>query len=167
MPLPKVTINNVSMDYFLHGVEATKPQGAQPVQSQVNGGTGAVEAQKTQSAGKMVAQLDVLLMKAAKASTKSLDGRTVKTTLKKLVDDGVLSNDSLKLLAKTADKATKTLKALFAEGGVPCAERGAVPVVRGASGPLLVYGLVLDERAAPQPGDTVWRLTFSKLETGV
>jgi len=112
MPLPKVTINNVSMDYFLHGVEATKPQGTQPVQSQVNGGTGAVEAQKTQSAGKMVAQLDVLLMKAAKASTKSLDGRTVKTTLKKLVDDGVLSSDSLKLLANAADTAAKTLKAL-------------------------------------------------------
>ena len=62
---------------------------------------------------------------------------------------------------------TKTLKALFAEGGVPCAERGAVPVVRSASGPLLVWGLALDERAAPKAGDTVLKLTFSKLETGV
>ena len=111
MPLPNVNanINNVSMDYFLRGVDAAKPQGMQvPGQADVN----EPAAQEPQGAGKMVAQLDVLLMKAAKASTQSLSGRTVKQTFQKLVDDGALSRDSLKLLGKTADTAAKALKAL-------------------------------------------------------
>ena len=62
---------------------------------------------------------------------------------------------------------TKTLKALFAERGLTRAGRDAVPVIRSAEGVLLVYGLALDERAAPAPGDAVWKLTFSELETGV
>lgn len=112
MPFPNVStnINNVSMDYFLRGVEAAKPQG---VQAQV--GQEAVNepvAQEPHGASKLVSQLDVLLMKAAKASTESLTGKTVKQAFQKLVDDGTLSRDSLKLLEKTADTAAKSLKAL-------------------------------------------------------
>ena len=51
-------------------------------------------------------------MKAAKASTQSLSGKKVKNTFQKLVDNGALSGDLLNLLAKTADTAAKTLKAL-------------------------------------------------------
>ena len=106
-----LSINNVSMDYFLRGVDAAKPQGAQPGAPASEGANGPV-AQEPQSSGKLVTQLDVLLMKAAKASTKSLDGKTVKQTFQKLVDDGALDRDSLKLLAKSADTAAKSLKAL-------------------------------------------------------
>ena len=62
---------------------------------------------------------------------------------------------------------TKTLKSLFAERGLTKAERGRVPVIRTADGPVLVYGLALDERFVPAPGEPAWKLTFSKLETGV
>ena len=111
MPLPNVStnINNVSMDYFLRGVEAAKPQGVQ-AQGQANVDESA--PQEPRGAGKLVAQLDVLLLKAAKASTQSLTGKTVKQTFQKLVDDGALGKDSLKLLGKAADAAAKTLKAL-------------------------------------------------------
>ena len=68
-----LSINNVSMDYFLRGVDAAKPQGAQPGVPVPEGANEPV-AQEPQDAGKLVTQLDVLLMKAAKASTKSLDG---------------------------------------------------------------------------------------------
>ncbi|MBQ3809665.1 MAG: hypothetical protein II839_02470 [Kiritimatiellae bacterium] len=111
MPLPRIDSNiaNVSMDYFLRGVNAAKPQGAQaPLLPEDNPPV----APEEHSAGKLVTQLDVLLMKAASASTKSLDGRTVRQTFQKLVDDGALDRNSLKLLAKTADTAAKTLKAL-------------------------------------------------------
>ena len=106
-----LSINNVSMDYFLRGVDAAKPQGAQPGVPVPEGANEPV-AQEPQDAGKLVTQLDVLLMKAAKASTKSLDGKTVKQTFQKLVNDGALDRDSLKLLAKSADTAAKSLKAL-------------------------------------------------------
>lgn len=33
MPLQNVTIKNVPMDYFLNGVKAVRPQGAQPPQA--------------------------------------------------------------------------------------------------------------------------------------
>ena len=79
-------------------------------------------AQELQAAGKMVSQLDVLLMKAAKISTQSLGGKQIKSTLQKLVDDGALSEDSLKLLAKTADTAAETLKALDKFSGRQLAE---------------------------------------------
>ena len=62
---------------------------------------------------------------------------------------------------------TKTLKALFSEHALPRAARDLTPVIRCASGPLWVYGLALDERALPQPGDPVWKLTFSEIQTGV
>ena len=112
MPVQNVNINNVSMDYFLRGVEAAKPKNAPQVPQGVKEGADAVVAPELQSASKMVSQLDVLLMKAAKVSTQSLDGKQVKNKLQKLVTDGALSRDSLNLLAKTADTAAKTLKAL-------------------------------------------------------
>ena len=113
MPLQNINtnINNVSLDYFLRGVDAVKQQKAAP--AQVQGDAGATDAQQElAAAGEMAAKLDVLLMKAAQASTKSLDGKTVKSTLKQLVSDGALDKNSLTLLAKTADDAAKTLKAL-------------------------------------------------------
>ena len=111
MPLTGVNINNVSMDYFLRGVDAAKPQGVQPSQVPQEGANAQID-QKQQAVGKMVSQLDVLLMKAAMASTKGLDGKQVKHSLQTLVDQGLLDKDSFKLLAKTADTAAKTLKAL-------------------------------------------------------
>ena len=111
MPIANVNINNVSMDYFLRGVEAAKPQGVQPQQVQQEGANAPMD-QNQQAVGKMVSQLDVLLMKAAMASTKSLDGKQIKASLQTLVDQGLLDKDSFKLLAKTADTAAKTLKAL-------------------------------------------------------
>ena len=105
-----LSINNVSMDYFLRGVDAAKPSSSAKVAGDKQGN--APVAQEPQGAGKLVTQLDVLLVKAAKASTQSLDGKTVKQTFQKLVDDGVLDRDSLKLLAKSADTAAKSLKAL-------------------------------------------------------
>ncbi len=113
MPLQNINTNisNVSIDYFLRGVDAVKQQNAAP--AQVQGDAGATGAQQElAAAGEMAAKLDVLLMKAAQASTKSLDGKTVKSTLKQLVNDGALDKNSLNLLAKTADVAAKTLKAL-------------------------------------------------------
>ena len=74
MPVQNVNINNVSMDYFLRGVEAAKPKNAPQVPQEAQAGVNAVAAPELEAAGKMVSQLDVLLMKAAKASTKSLDG---------------------------------------------------------------------------------------------
>ena len=113
MPLQNINtnINNVSIDYFLRGVGAVKQQNAAP--AQVQGDAGATGAQQElAAAGEMAAKLDVLLMKAAQASTKSLDGKTVKSTFQKLVNDGALDKNSLNLLEKTANVAAKTLKAL-------------------------------------------------------
>ena len=117
MPQP-ININNVPLNYFMHGVDAARE--AQNAQAPGNAGAQianngiADEANVPQPgpAARMVQQLDVLLVKAAKASTQSLDGKTVKNSLEKLVTDGALDKDSLKLLGKTADKAAKTLKAL-------------------------------------------------------
>lgn len=91
MPLPnvKVNINNVSIDYFLRGVEASKPS-ASAKQSSValaKEDAKTKEDKTTHGAGKMMAQLDVLLVKAAKDSTKSLDGKQVKKSFGQLVKD--------------------------------------------------------------------------------
>ena len=115
MPLPSVNtnINSVPLDYFLRGVEAAKPSSvANAAENKQGNENGPVAPEEPRGAGKLVAQLDVLLLKAAKDSTQSLDGKTVKQTFQKLVDDGVLDRDSFKLLGKTADTAAKTLKAL-------------------------------------------------------
>ena len=118
MPRP-INIDNVPMNYFLHGVDAARE--AQNASSfakapedkqEDNGIAGEVQAPQPGPAAKMVQQLDVLLVKAAKASTQSLDGKAIKNSLLKLVTDGALDKDSLKLLGKTADKAAKTLKTL-------------------------------------------------------
>jgi hypothetical protein len=77
MPLTGVNINNVSMDYFLRGVDAAKPQGVQLSQVSQEGANAQVD-QRQEAVGKMVSQLDVLLMKAAMASTKGLDGKQIK-----------------------------------------------------------------------------------------
>ena len=114
MPL-EININNVPISYFMHGVDAAReaqnaqaPGGVPPEAE----GEGAGAQGRIQAATEMVQQLDVLLVKAAKASTQSLDGKAVKNSLQKLVTDGALDKGSLKLLAKTADTAAKTLKAL-------------------------------------------------------
>ena len=115
MPSPSVNtnINSVPLDYFLRGVEAAKPSSVAEASENKQGNENVpVAPEEPRGAGKLVAQLDVLLLKAAKASTQSLDGKTVKQTFQKLVDDGVLDRSSFKLLGKTADTAAKTLKAL-------------------------------------------------------
>ena len=112
MPVQSVNINNVSMDYFHRGVDAAKPNNVPQVPQVAQVGANAVDVSELEATGKMVSQLDVLLMKAAKNSTRSLSGKQVKNTLQKLVDGGALSAASLKLLAKTADTAKMTLKAL-------------------------------------------------------
>ena len=122
MPVQNVNINNVSMDYFLRGAEAAKPKNAPQVPQEAQAGANAVVAPELEAAGKMVSQLDVLLMKAAKTSTKSLSGKQVEKKLQKLVSDGALSADSLKLLAKTADTAAKKLKELDKFTGKQLAE---------------------------------------------
>ena len=58
----------------------------------------------------------------------------------------------------------KSLKALFAERGTPLAKRQCTPVVRDAIGPLLVYGLAVDERAKAEVGDTVLKIRFRPAE---
>ncbi len=122
MPIQNVNINNVSMDYFLRGTEAAKPKNAPQVPQEAQAGANAVVAPELEAAGKMVSQLDVLLMKDAKNSTKSLSGKQINRTFQKLVSDGALSADSLKLLAKTADTAKNTLKELDKFTGKQLAE---------------------------------------------
>ncbi len=75
---------------------------------------------------------------------------------------GRMPGDRLRPLGRGC---TKTLRALFSEHGCTRAARDTTPVIRCDSGPLLVYGLALDERAAPVPGDPVWKLTFSELQS--
>lgn len=117
MPNP-INISNVPLNDFLHGVDAAREMqnanapGNAGGQVANNGVADEANVPQPGPAAKMVQQLDVLLVKAAKASTQSLDGKTVKNSLLKLVTDGALDKDSLKLLGKTADKAAKTLKAL-------------------------------------------------------
>ena len=96
-----ININNVPMNYFLRGVDAAReaqnaqaPGGAGGQQAD-NGIAGEVQAPQPGPAAKMVQQLDVLLVKAAKASTQSLDGKAIKNSLLKLVTDGALDKDSL------------------------------------------------------------------------
>jgi len=111
LPNVSVNINNVSMDYFLRGVDAVKKE-AMPVLPDSGKAPEVVQDENIANASKMVAQLDVLLLKAAKASTQSLDGKHVKADFQSLVDDGTLGADSMRLLAKAADNASKTMKAL-------------------------------------------------------
>ena len=115
MSHPSVNINSVPISYFTNGVEAPKPagevKGNQPLPPSDDQGPAPLPSDDS-SAGALAQKLDVLLLKAATASTQSLDGTTVKTSLQQLVTDGLLDKNTLELLATTADKAASTLKAL-------------------------------------------------------
>ena len=113
------SISAVPLDYFMNGVQP-EPQNAQQPAAPVPDGRDAprgAPAGQPRAAGGLIGKLDVLLTQSAKASTKSLDGKTVKSALQKLVDDGALDKKSLKLLARTADRAKDALKALNAFTG--------------------------------------------------
>ena len=72
MSLSNVSINNVSMDYFLRGVDAAKPQGAQPGAPAYEGANELV-AQEPQGAGYHLANLKSMGGLAMRqASTSSL-----------------------------------------------------------------------------------------------
>ncbi len=58
----------------------------------------------------------------------------------------------------------KTPKALFQEAGLDRWKRSRVPLFRDETGPLAIYGLTLDERAAAKPGDRVLRLHIERTE---
>ena len=60
---------------------------------------------------------------------------------------------------------TKTLKSLFMEAKIPAAKRDAWPVIRDESGPLLVYGIAMDGRAKPAPGEKALKITFEKINS--
>ena len=122
MPLPNVNINNVPMDYFLRGVDAARPQGAQEPQAPGQQGPEVQQQPQEHPAGRLIKQLDVLLLKAAQNGTVSLTGSKVKRTFQKLVDDGALDRDSLKALVKAGDTAAKTFKALSGITGRQLAE---------------------------------------------
>ena len=51
MPAQSVTINNVSMDYFLRGVDAAKPKNAPQVPQEAQAGANAVVAPELEAAG--------------------------------------------------------------------------------------------------------------------
>ena len=59
----------------------------------------------------------------------------------------------------------KTPKALFQEAGLDRWKRRCIPLFRDETGPLAIYGLVLDERAAAKPGDRVLRLHIESFQT--
>jgi hypothetical protein len=85
--------------------------------------------------GTLVRQLDVLLLKAAKASTKSLDGNTINTRLRKLVDDGALDRNSLRLLKRQADEVKSAMKALNGLTGRQMATAFKTVMVQRPAGP--------------------------------
>ena len=58
---------------------------------------------------------------------------------------------------------TKSLKKLFSEAKIPQSERSCVPVLRDGAGVLGVYGFGTDERAAPLPGDKVFKIEINKI----
>lgn len=106
-------INNVPMTYFLNGVASQDAVQSAPPQ-----GPGA-EAPKAQDAApkrpdakSLVAQLDVLLLQAAKASTGSVGKKTAETLKNNLRGANLLSADEAKLLMKCQEQAQKTFKAL-------------------------------------------------------
>ena len=58
---------------------------------------------------------------------------------------------------------SKKLSALFKEAGYTKAERDACLILRDEKGPLLVRGLAIDERAAPEIGDEAARVSFEAM----
>ncbi len=107
-----VDINKVSMDYFFRGVQAAKPQGGQPAGAPAQGGANIHAPQVPGGAAQLITQLDLLLLKAAKASAISVDGAMIQDAFQKLVDDGDMTPQSLQLLQETADTAATKFKAL-------------------------------------------------------
>ena len=151
-----LSINNVSMDYFLRGVDAAKPKNAPPAAAPAQVNENLPVDTTAANAGKLVAQLDMILVKAAKASTKSLDGKTVKQTFQKLVNDGALDRDSLKLLAKYAalsfglsdDKLAKSISALTEqEYNTLLAEANALDTQNGGNEIATALGALRNHKA--------------------
>ncbi len=112
-------IDSVPLDYFMNAANQVQQNQGPEENGQdqnkiiVNDQNQNVQpAPERNSPGTLVRQLDVLLLKAAKASTKSLDGSTINTKLRKLVDDGALGRDSLKMLKRQGDEVKKAMKAL-------------------------------------------------------
>ncbi len=58
---------------------------------------------------------------------------------------------------------SKKLSALFKEAGYTRARRDACLILRDENGPLLVRGLAIDERAAPEIGDEAVRVSFEAM----
>ena len=67
-----LSINNVSMDYFLRGVDAAKPTSSVKASASAKASSSAKATEDTTAAnaGELMSQLDMLLVKAAKASTR-------------------------------------------------------------------------------------------------
>ena len=62
---------------------------------------------------------------------------------------------------------SKSLRALFREAGMTQRERDLCLVFRDEAGILAVHGLAVDERALPEPGDTVLRIKNEKREDDI
>ena len=112
-------IDSVPLDYFMNAAnqvqqnQGLEENGQDQNKIIVNDQNQNVQpAPERNNPGTLVLKLDVLLLKAAKASTKSLDGNTINTKLRKLVDDGALGRDSLKMLKRQGDEVKKAMKAL-------------------------------------------------------
>lgn len=62
---------------------------------------------------------------------------------------------------------TKSLKSLFLEKNIPVFKRDNIPVLRDKEGDILmVYGVAVDQRAQPKPGDKALKLEFRNIITG-
>ena len=61
---------------------------------------------------------------------------------------------------------TKSLKSLFLEAKMTQREKNLTPVIRDEKGVIAVFGLALDRRVVPKPGDKVLRLDIEKEKTG-
>lgn len=58
---------------------------------------------------------------------------------------------------------SKTLKKLFIERKIPASKRALVPVIADDNGPLAIYSLGADSRAAANPGDPVLKIEFEEI----
>jgi len=73
---------------------------------------------------------------------------------------GRREGDSLRPLGRGC---RKKLKALFVEKKYPAHKRDCCPVVRDAEGPLLVYGIAVDERATPEINRKALKICFEEI----
>ena len=58
---------------------------------------------------------------------------------------------------------TKSLKKLFIEKKIPAHRREMIPVIADEAGPLAVYGIGADQRAAPEAGCPVLKIMFEEI----